>query len=781
MTLHEVGPESTLCVQRSGVAVCVPVYGAPDKLAECLRALTRHTDAAVPILVADDASPDPEIRRLVERVADAHPTRTLAYLRQPSQLGFVGNCNTAFELLAPADVVLLNSDCVVTAGWLDALGRAARSNSRVATVSALSNSATILSIPERNQPVANLPQDWTLDAAAAAIRDTSPQLHPRIPTAVGHCVYVRRTALDLAGSFDLAFAPGYEEEVDFSQRCLSHGLCHVVADDVFVLHYGGASFGTDDRAAVLRRRHHEIICQRYPYYPSWIREVQRDEVGALSRSLRAARRALQGLTVTIDGRILTRFLTGTQLHVLELVTALDAQEGLQLRVIVPPDLGDYAAAQLGALPSVTLQLADTSVDIRADVVHRPYQVSSAEDLVQLRRWGHKVVVTHQDLIGFDNPRYFARYDEWYRFRRVTREALALADRVVFFSRHAAQEAIAADLIDPLRGEVVYIGTDHRLTETWPEPERPRASVQLGNQPFLLCLGTDFLHKNRLFAIKLLHELREQHDWDGKLVLAGPRVAMGSSAGEEAAYLGAHPDLEEHVLDVAAVNEAEKAWLLQNARAVVYPTTVEGFGLLPFEAAAEGLPCLFAHETALQELFPPEAAVLVPWDVRESARKVLPLLEDGDDRRAHVMLLRAAAAQLTWEKTARGLADVYRAVADEPTREAAHAVAAQVEIEAELDRARDERDAALTQLRKLQPRSQELARIERDPARRALAGTSGVFSDEIRRILLAVGYRRWLRRLVFGTMTGIYRLVYFVRHGRRPHLADPQEGNVDERS
>ena len=58
-------------------------------------------------------------------------------------------------------------------------------------------------------------------------------------------MYVRRHALIWSASFDLAFSPGYGEEVDFSQRCLLHGLVHVAADDVFVLHHAGGSLSDD--------------------------------------------------------------------------------------------------------------------------------------------------------------------------------------------------------------------------------------------------------------------------------------------------------------------------------------------------------------------------------------------------------------------------------------------------------------------------------------------------------------------------------------------------------
>ena len=201
------------------------------------------------MLVADDASLDPACARLVEEVNAANPDRPpVAYHRQPENVGFVHNVNQALRMLAPADVIVLNSDCVVAKGWYEGMRRAAMSDTRVATVSSLTNHGTIVSVPERNRPAPSLPQNWSLDDAAAAVRASSPGLHPALPAAIGHCVYIRRRALDLVGPFDEAFAPGYEEEVDFSQRCTRQGLSHVLADDVLVLHHGSGSFSGRPRS-----------------------------------------------------------------------------------------------------------------------------------------------------------------------------------------------------------------------------------------------------------------------------------------------------------------------------------------------------------------------------------------------------------------------------------------------------------------------------------------------------------------------------------------------------
>ena len=191
------------------------------------------------------------------------------------------------------------------------------------------------------------------------------------------------------------------------------------------------------------------------------------------------------------------------------------------------------------------------------------------------------------------------------------------------------------------------------------PRRPRHAP---DGPFLLCIGNDFRHKNRLFAIKLLAELRAR-GWDGSLVLAGAHVESGSSRGDEAAYLASRPELAIHVHELPAVSEAEKAWLYGNAAAIVYPTVYEGFGLIPFEAARARVPCLFAAQASLAEVLPPEAAVLVPWDGEASADRALPLLRDSDERRRHLELLASAARRMPgWDEIVERLLRVYEETA-----------------------------------------------------------------------------------------------------------------------
>jgi hypothetical protein len=125
-----------------------------------------------------------------------------------------------------------------------------------------------------------------------------------------------------------------------------------------------------------------------------------------------------------------------------------------------------------------------------------------------------------------------------------------------------------------------------------------------------------------------------------------------------------------VLDLGAVSEAEKAWLLARARLVLYPTVHEGFGLVPFEAAGSGAPCMWAAGTSLSELLRDEAASIVPWDPEQSADHALELLRDERARALNLEAILIAGSRLSWDQTAARLVAAYEAACDAPSSPAA---------------------------------------------------------------------------------------------------------------
>src|SRR5207244_10952049 len=108
MPLLDLSLGENLGLRRGGVAVCVPVYGAEELFAQCLSSVLAHTDANVPILICDDATPSQRIRPIIEEaLTERDWFHTVHYLRQPQNAGFVVNANSGLAAAATADGVLL--------------------------------------------------------------------------------------------------------------------------------------------------------------------------------------------------------------------------------------------------------------------------------------------------------------------------------------------------------------------------------------------------------------------------------------------------------------------------------------------------------------------------------------------------------------------------------------------------------------------------------------------------------------------------------------------------
>lgn len=250
--------------------VVIPIYDAFDNLCACLDAVLANTDVAFRLILINDGSTDPRISALLDDVRNAAPGLVVID-RDKDNRGFVQTANEGLRYSGTNDVVLLNSDTVVSRGWLPRLARAAESRPNVATVTPLTNNGTLCSVPVpfADNPV---PAGYDVDGLADLIAETSGRLYPEVPTGVGFCMLVMRHALDAVGLFDdAAFGRGYGEENDFCQRAIAAGFVNLIADDAFVFHRGQGSFGPET-AAVLER-HIALVESRHTAYGAAIRDV----------------------------------------------------------------------------------------------------------------------------------------------------------------------------------------------------------------------------------------------------------------------------------------------------------------------------------------------------------------------------------------------------------------------------------------------------------------------------------------------------------------------------
>lgn len=217
-------------------AIIIPVFNAHEDVQACLESVQAYTPTAE-VLVIDDASSDARVAPMLEAWQDATANhRVITHARNQ---GFVHSANRGMQEF-DGDVVLLNSDTLVTPGWLRALSDCLASDPAIATATPWTNNGEIASFPEL---CAAAPVPENLERFAAAIAQAGQPVYPEIPTAVGFCMAISRRALKAVGELDAnLFGRGYGEENDFSLRAKAAGFRNVLCDNAYVAHIGGRSF-----------------------------------------------------------------------------------------------------------------------------------------------------------------------------------------------------------------------------------------------------------------------------------------------------------------------------------------------------------------------------------------------------------------------------------------------------------------------------------------------------------------------------------------------------------
>ena len=240
--------------------IVVPVYNAPHETNRCLHSIIRETHPPYRLLVLDDASTDATVAPMLRALQ--HTYAVIELHRHEKNLGFAANVNYGMAE-TDGDVVLLNSDTIVSSGWLDKLIASAYSRTDVATVTPVSNAAGAFSVPDnnRNNPI---PDGWSINEVAAQVARAAAPNPTVAPTGNGFCLYIRRKALEQLGFFDAEAFPYVGEENDFGQRAQLFGFVNLVDSSCYVYHVRGASFKEDksDKLAAARA----LIDQRYPDY-----------------------------------------------------------------------------------------------------------------------------------------------------------------------------------------------------------------------------------------------------------------------------------------------------------------------------------------------------------------------------------------------------------------------------------------------------------------------------------------------------------------------------------
>lgn len=238
-----------------------------------------------------------------------------------------------------------------------------------------------------------------------------------------------------------------------------------------------------------------------------------------------------------------------------------------------------------------------------------------------RRRLRPVFLIH-DLIPITHPE-FCRDGEDLRHKARMRHALSSAHGIIANSR-ATLEALtafaASDGLSMPESMVAWLGADEQVD---PVPLPPPA------RPSFVTIGTIEARKNHLLLLHIWERLAARMGPNTpELILVGQR---GWEADDVFALLDRSPRLKGHVRELGRCDDATMLATIDQARAVLLPSFIEGFGIPLVEALQRGTPVIASDLPVFHEIAGEIPLYLDPLDGQRWETAICDFLTDSSER------------------------------------------------------------------------------------------------------------------------------------------------------
>jgi glycosyltransferase involved in cell wall biosynthesis len=264
----------------------------------------------------------------------------------------------------------------------------------------------------------------------------------------------------------------------------------------------------------------------------------------------------------------------------------------------------------------------------------------------------RTVVTVHDLAWL---RHREEVPVAHRYERYLSRSLARADRVIAVSEATQDDIIEYFDVPADRIDVVHEGAPAAPRSLDPEAFRKFRHRHRIPEDYLLFLGTLEPRKNLVRLLEACRLLADRGCAPSALVLAGRK-----GWHDEEIRRGIEETRRRlPVVTPGFVSEEQKVALYRHARAFVFPSLYEGFGLPVLEAFTAGTPVVASRAGALPEVAGDAALLVDPRDTEGMADALRQCLSGEDLCRTLVERGTHRAKEFTWARTARETMDVYR--------------------------------------------------------------------------------------------------------------------------
>ena len=315
--------------------------------------------------------------------------------------------------------------------------------------------------------------------------------------------------------------------------------------------------------------------------------------------------------------------------------------------LAPPSFSNYKITAK-SLPCLWTQIRFAGMiwKDKPDVLWMPMH-----NMPIIRRKGMKTVVTIHDLAFKYFPETFTKKD-LLKINLLTKLAVTLADKIIAVSESSKRDILK--FYPHVKAEnikVIYHGFDAEVYEKERNQEKEEEiKKKYGiNGPYIIYIGAIQPRKNLEKLIEAFEILKKSEpSSDLKLVLVGEKAWLSDKVFEKIES----SQYKNDIICPGRVDFEPLGHLLRGARAFVFPSLYEGFGIPILEAFASRVPVVCSKNSSLPEVGGDAAIYFEDNDADDLARKIKNILTDDNLRNIHIAKGLEQIKKFSWEKCAR---------------------------------------------------------------------------------------------------------------------------------
>lgn|GEM_PF-2589956 len=257
-------------VDKETVEIIIPIFGASERLKDCLDSISSSVGVAVRVIVVNNGVPS-KVTKLVKSYDFVD-----CIIENQENEGFGGACNIGMEKVSTDFPILLNSDIVLKPDTLRLMIDVMESQPKIGICASVlvdeygryEESGRVLT-KQGNSIAINGTQRFRLGV------DHGISI---VPYASFACVSIRKSAFDQTDGFDPIFWPAYSEDLDLAIQFFQLGYVSAISLGSVALHIQGSSTKELEHLDQIKEKNRVALLNKHSKFFEKVPYVEHDEV-----------------------------------------------------------------------------------------------------------------------------------------------------------------------------------------------------------------------------------------------------------------------------------------------------------------------------------------------------------------------------------------------------------------------------------------------------------------------------------------------------------------------